>query len=72
MATNAENIATIKSNTLAMLATMSEAPKLNYSENGRSWSWTDYQLMLQKRVEWCNQQLAAEEPFEVESYGYLE
>lgn len=72
MPTDAENIATIKSNTLAMLAAMSVSPKLTYSENGRSWSWTEYQEMLQKRVEWCNQQLAAEEPFEIESYGIPE
>jgi hypothetical protein len=27
---------------------------------------------LQRRVDWCNQQLAGEEPFEIDSQGFVE
>ena len=75
MATNSENIATIKSNTLALLATLSDptSPRLSYSENGRKFSWTEYQAHLLKRVDWCDAQLTAEQgPVEVVSYGVPE
>lgn len=74
MATNLENIATIKANTLELLATLSDpdAPRLTYSENGRSFSWTEYQAHLLKRVQWCDEQLSANEPFEVITHGFCE
>ena len=74
MATDLENIATIKRNTLALLATLSDpdAPSLTYSENGRKFSWTEYQKHLMARVEWCDAQLGANEPFEVVTYGVPE
>jgi len=68
MATDAENIATIKSNALARLAEITAAPKPSYSENGRSWSWNEYHKMLREQVDWANSQLAAQEPFEVITY----
>lgn len=74
MAKDLENIQTIKSNTLALLATLSDptAPSLTYSENGRKFSWTEYQKYLQARVEWCDAQLNANEPFEVVTQAILE
>lgn len=68
MATDAENLATIKSNALARLAEITAAPKPTYSENGRSFSWNEYAEMLQKQVAWCNEQLSAEQPFEHITY----
>ncbi len=68
MATDAANIATIKSNTLSLLAELSATPKLSYTENGRTFDWTEYQAMLQKRVDWCNAQLGSEEPFVIETF----
>ncbi len=68
MATDLENIQTIKSNTLAQLAELSASRKPSYSENGRSFSWNEYLKLLQDRVAWCDQQLAANEPFEVTTY----
>jgi hypothetical protein len=70
MATDAENIATIKSNALARLAEITAAKKPSYTENGRSVSWAEYHKILSDQVAWCDQQLAAIEPFEVITYGY--
>jgi len=65
-----EQIQTIKTNTLAQLAAVSGERKPSYSENGQMFSWTEYLAHLQQRVEWCNQQLAATEPFEFPTQGY--
>jgi hypothetical protein len=70
MSTNAENIETIKTNTLARIAEMSANPQPNYSVDGQTVSWGDLMAQLQKTVEWCNQQASAETPFEVMSQGY--
>lgn len=70
MATDAENIATIKSNTLAVIAEITTSPKPSYSIDGQSVSWGDYLAKLQNTVQWCNEQLSGEEPFEVVSQGY--
>lgn len=71
MATDAENYATIKSNTLAQLAEMSANYKPTYTIDGQTVSWTEYQKMLQERVAWCDQKIAASgEYFEVESFGF--
>lgn len=69
MATNAENLATIKSNALATLATISADPKPSYSIGDRTISWTEYQEMLMKQVAWCDAQANADSPAEVISYG---
>ncbi len=65
-----EQIETIKTNTLAQMAAVSAERKPTYSEDGQSFSWTEYLNHLQRRVDWCNQQLAAEEPFEIPTQGY--
>lgn len=67
---SSEQLQTIKANTLAQLAAVSAERKPSYSEAGQSFSWSEYLEHLQRRVEWCNQQLAAEEPFEFPSQGY--
>lgn len=69
MATDLENIATIKTNTLAKLAEISAVYKPTYSENGRQFGWTEYQKYLQDRVSWCDTQLGANDPFEIITYG---
>jgi hypothetical protein len=68
--THFEHLQTIKSNTLAQMAEVSAERKPSYSEGGQSFSWTDYLEHLQRRVDWCNAQLAAEAPFEISSQGY--
>ena len=67
---NAEQIATIKANTLAQIEQVSAEKKPSYSEDGQTFRWQEYIEHLQRRVEWCNQQLAAEEPFEFPTQGY--
>lgn len=65
-----EQILAIKANTLAQMAQVSAERKPTYQEEGQSFQWTEYLEHLQRRVDWCNQQLAAEEPFEFPSQGY--
>ena len=67
-----DQIAAIKSNTLAQIADVSTERKPTYTENGQSFSWTEYIEHLQRRVAWCNQMLAVEQPFEVETRGFVE
>ena len=67
MPSDLEQIRTIKTDTLAQIAEVSDQRKPSYSENGQSFSWTEYLDHLARRVDWCNQQLALEEPFEIES-----
>ncbi len=65
-----EQIQAIKDNTLAQMAQVSAERKPTYAEAGQTFQWTEYLEHLQRRVDWCNQQLAAEEPFEIPSQGY--
>ena len=68
--TNADQINTIKANTLAQMAEVSAQKKPSYTENGQTFHWTAYLEYLQRRVDWCNSQLAAEEPFEFPTQGF--
>lgn len=68
--TNIAQLEAIKANTLAQMAAVSAQRKPSYSEGGQSFAWTEYLEHLQRRVDWCNQQLAAEEPTEIATQGY--
>lgn len=70
MPSNAEPIAAIKCQTLARMAEITAQPKPTYQIDGQLVAWGDYLAQLQRTVEWCNQQLAAEAPIEVRSQGY--
>jgi len=67
---NLEQIQTIKANTLAQMAAVSSERKPRYREADQEFHWTEYLEHLQRRVDWCNQQLAGEEPFEFPTQGY--
>ena len=67
---NLQQLEAIKANTLEQMAAVSAERKPSYSEGGQSFDWTAYLEHLQRRVDWCNQQLAAEEPFEISTQGY--
>jgi len=67
---NLDEINTIKTNTLAQMAEVSAERKPSYTEDGQTFSWTGYLDHLQRRVDWCNRQLAAEDPFEFPTQGY--
>lgn len=68
--THADQINTIKTNTLAQMAEVSAEKKPSYAEGGQTFHWTEYLAHLQRRVDWCNEQLAVEEPFEFPTQGY--
>jgi hypothetical protein len=70
MPTDAAQLATIKTQTLAIIATITAVPKPTYSIDGQTVSWGEYLQQLQETVAWCDRQLAGEEPFEIHSLGY--
>lgn len=70
MPTDAEQLATIKSQTLALIVSLTTAPKPSYSIDGQQVSWGDYLAKLQATVAWCDQQTTAADPFEELTQGY--
>jgi len=70
MPTDAQQLAAVKSQTLARIAEITAEPKPNYYIDGQMVNWSDYLRQLQATVDWCNQKLAAEAPFEFRSQGY--
>jgi hypothetical protein len=69
MPSNQEQIVVIKSQTLARIAEITENPKPTYKIDNQLVAWGDYLSQLRGTVEWCNSQLAAETPVEVQSRG---
>lgn len=69
MPTDAEQIRTIRSQTLARIAELTASHKPSYSVNGQSVSWTAYMADLRSTLEWCDRQLGSDEPFEIHSQG---
>lgn len=69
MATDLEQIATIKSQSLARIAEITASPKPSYDVDGQKVQWSEYLKQLQDVVAWCDQQTAAGEPFEIVSVG---
>jgi len=67
MPSDAEQIATIKGQTLARIAEITAQPKPSYDIDGQKIAWGDYLAELQKTVDWCNEKLAGEEPFEFQT-----
>jgi len=63
-------IETIKTNTLTKLAVISANPKPSYSIDGQSVNHDAYFKRLTELVDWCDEQLADEEPFEITSQGF--
>jgi len=70
MPSDLEQITAIKTQALTRIAEITAAPKPSYDLDGQKVSWGDYLAQLQKTVDWCNEKLAAEQPFEVRSQGY--
>ena len=70
MPTDAEQLATIKSQILQILVDITESPKPTYMIDGQTVSWTAYQRMLLDQLAQINAALAAETPFEIHSRGY--
>lgn len=70
MPSDAEQLATIKSQALANLVAITENPKPTYDIDGQEVEWTEYQKMLQDQVAWVDGQLAVASPFEIHSVGF--
>lgn len=70
MPTDIEQIVLVKSQTLDRMAEITAEPKPTYQIDGQLVSWGNYLLQLQRTVDWCNEKLVGEAPFEVHSQGY--
>jgi len=70
MSSDAQQIAAIKSQTLARMTEITALPKPTYQIDGQMVSWGDYLTRLQKTIDWCNEKLAGDQPFEYQSRGY--
>jgi len=66
---DAEQIQTIRTQTLALIEQVRSEPKPTYWLDGQRVHWQEYADSLQKTVDWCDQKLAEYEPFEVRSRG---
>lgn len=71
MPTDAEQLATIKSQILANLVDLTENPKPTYDIDGQKIAWGDYQRMLFDQLKNINEQIANETPYEIHSEGYV-
>jgi hypothetical protein len=69
MPSDLEQLAAIKSQTLAIIAELTANPKPTYYIDGQTVSWNDYLKSLQATVDWCERKLAGHEPFEFRSQG---
>jgi hypothetical protein len=69
MPSDLEQLRTIRSQTLAILAEMTASPKPSYTLDGQTVSWADYLAKLRATVDWCERKLAGCEPFEIHSRG---
>jgi len=70
MATAAENFLTTYNNVAARLAEITASPKPSYTENGRTFNWTEYQRFLVDQMTTLKELLvSAEGPYELESRG---
>lgn len=59
-----EQLVLIRNQALAAIAEITAEPKPSYSIDGQQVSWTAYLAQLQQTVQWCNQQLVGQDPFE--------
>ncbi|MBN2293497.1 MAG: hypothetical protein JXM70_13795 [Pirellulales bacterium] len=69
MPTDLEQIRTIQSQTLAVIAQVTANPKPGYTLDGQKVSWDEYLARLRDTVDWCERKLAGHEPFEIHSRG---
>jgi hypothetical protein len=67
---DADIIRTIKTQTLTLIQELTVNPKPSYSLDGQEISWTEYLAQLKRTLDWCDHQLAGEEPFEIHTTGY--
>lgn len=59
----------IRTQTLQLLQQVRSEPKPTYWIDGQRVHWEQYAESLQRTVDWCDQKLADEQPFEIRSQG---
>lgn len=69
MPSDLEQLRTIQSQTLAIIAQVTADPKPDYKLDGQTVSWADYLAKLRDTVDWCERKLAGHDPFEIRSRG---
>ena len=65
MPTDLQQIQTVKTQALAVIADLTANPKPSYEIDGQRVSWNDYLANLRQTIDWCDTKLAAYEPFEI-------
>ena len=66
---NAQTLATIKTNLLARIQEVTAQPKPNYNIDGQSVSWQSYLDSLFAKLDKINEQINSDTPFEEVSRG---
>lgn len=70
MATELENLQTVRDQLVARLIEVTATRNPNYSVDGESYSWESYTEMLTRQIDMIEKHMQrAEGPFEVRSYG---
>ena len=59
----------IRSQTLNVITEITSQPKPAYTIDGRTFSWNAYMQRLLGVVNWCDEKIAADEPYEFRSQG---
>ena len=70
MSSDLEQIALIRSQTLALIPQKTAAPKPSYDIDGQQVAWSDYLRQLRQTVDWCNCKLADRQLAEVRSQAF--
>lgn len=70
MATDIENLRTIKSQLIQRLTEVTASKKPTYNIDGKNVSWTEYTAMLREQIAGINELLSMEQPFEHKSQGF--
>lgn len=70
MATDMEQLQTIRAQALQQLVDLRAAPKPTYAIDGQQVTWESYAESLQRTIDWCDDKLAGWEPFEQRSQGF--
>lgn len=70
MPTDLDQLVIIKSQTLAIIAELTAAPKPTYTIDGQQVAWTDYLAQLRQTIAWCDDQLTRDQPFESHTRGF--
>lgn len=68
--TNLTQVQLIKTQTLARIVEITASAKPSYNIDGQSVSWGAYLAQLQSTIKWADEQLNAEDPYEIQVQAY--